>query len=167
MSQQLDNAIGSFTAGEALEAFRRVKLSAATEKTVVYADAGEPHIGVTQDVCASGSTVDVKMANAPGTFKVCASAAITVNAKVYGSADGKIAETVSGSVLFIAREAASANLAVIECFSASHADAGGGGSAALRDFQDSVTNRLVAPTGSDAVGDRILVIATATGVFAG
>ena len=166
MSQQLDNMFGTFTAGEALEAFRRVRLSAATEKTIVYADAGEPHIGVTQDVVASGSQAEIKMANAPGTFKVTASAAITVNAKVYGAADGKVSETVSGSVLFIAREAASANNAVIECFAASHADARGG-AAALRDFQDSVTNRLTAPTGSDTVGDRILVIATASGVFTG
>lgn len=109
---ETNDGIRTFTAGEALEAHRRVKLTAAN--TVSYADAGEAHIGITTDGCASGDLVSVKLKNHPGTVKVTAAGAITVNADVYGAADGKVSTTLSGAVVFIALAAASGDGSVIE-----------------------------------------------------
>jgi len=115
MSQQTENANKPFTAGEALAAFRRVKLSDGT--TVVYADADEPAIGITQAAAASGASVTVRLLNAAGTFKMTAGAAITVNKVVYGLADGKIDDLstgVPGVAVGVALEAATADGDIIE-----------------------------------------------------
>lgn len=115
MSQQTENANKTFTAGEALEAYRRVKLSDGT--TVVYAGADEPAIGITQKAAASGATVTVRLLNAPGTFKMTAGAAIAANKVVYGLASGKIddlATGVPGVAIGVALEAATADGDIIE-----------------------------------------------------
>jgi len=166
--QQMDTGVITLLAGEDLEARRRVKFDGATQDSIVYADAGEPCIGVTQAAADSGDRVAVKLiANSQGTFEVEASGATSINAILYGSDDGKVAETVAGTPEFYSRYAASASGSIVECAAipaaALVAAAGGAG----RDFQNSVSNRLTAPTGTDAVGDRILVISAATGVFAG
>ena len=93
MGSENENGIRSFTAGEALEAFRRVKISSGT---VIYADANEQHIGVTVDVAASGAQVGVKLNSFPGTRKLTAAAAITAGAPVYGAADGKVNDAEAG-----------------------------------------------------------------------
>lgn len=93
----------TFLAGAALEARRRVKISAGTVTVppqVVVAGAGEPHIGVTEYAVGIGEPVAVKLANQPGTFLVqCAvGAAIVSGTRLYGAADGRVAATpVSGA----------------------------------------------------------------------
>lgn len=109
---QYSSGIKAFTSGEALATRRRVKKSAAT---VVYADAGEDFIGVTEHSCASGEIVAVKLKNVSGTFKCIASEALAVNTTLYGADDGKVADTENGSAQFYSLEAATANNDVIEC----------------------------------------------------
>ena len=108
--------IGTFTAGEALEAHRRVKLSSGVEGQVEYADAADDFIGVTETAAALGAQVAVRFKNAPGTVEIEASVAITVNVIIYGAADGKVAiSSTSTAKVGRAFEAASGNGAVIEC----------------------------------------------------
>lgn len=102
----------TFTAGELLVKYRRVKISAAN--TVTYADAGEIAIGVTMQNVASGGKVGVKLFNDGGTFCITAGEAIAAGANVYGAADGKIADTAVGPVIGQVSELASADLDDIE-----------------------------------------------------
>ncbi|MCK5127550.1 MAG: hypothetical protein KAR42_14940 [candidate division Zixibacteria bacterium] len=108
----------SFTAGEALVKYRRVKKSAAN---VVYADAGEDSIGVTMDNAASGASVNVKLFNDGGTFPTTAAGAIATNTAIYGAADGKISDTVSGEKVGTTNEASGADGDVIEIIAATPA----------------------------------------------
>lgn len=95
----------SFEAGEALEAFRRVKYSSGT---VVYADAGEYSIGVTEHIIAIGLQVSVRLANAPGTRMCVAAGTFSQGAELYGADDGKVDDTAIGTVYGTALEAATA-----------------------------------------------------------
>lgn len=90
-----NEGIKTFTAGEALAAARRVKLNSDLE--VVYADATETSIGVTQDAAADGEPIPVALKNYPGTVEIEAAGAITKANKVYGADDGKISETSTGN----------------------------------------------------------------------
>lgn len=104
----------TFVAGEALAAFRRVKLTAAN--TVSYADADESCIGVTIEAAASAASVSVRLMGGQ-TCKVVASAAVTAAAAVYGVADGKVDDAGAGSdsvAIGMAVAAALANGDVIE-----------------------------------------------------
>lgn len=114
MTQQTDNGFKTFTAGEALAAFRRVYISAAD--TVSYADATHNGIGVVQEAAASGDQVTVKLEqNSPGTMKMVAAGAVTALATVYGTADGKIDDGAGqGPAVGIALEAATADADIIE-----------------------------------------------------
>jgi len=109
---QYNSGLKAFTSGEALAARRRVKKSSGT---VVYADAGEEFIGVTEHACASGEVVTVKLHNVSGTFKMTASEAFAVNTVLYGAADGKVADTENGSAQFYSLEAATADADIVEC----------------------------------------------------
>lgn len=98
MSQQNEAGFKTFTAGAALEPWRRVKLDSTADQ-VVYAGAGEAFIGVTQDRAASGSPVSVKLVTAPGTFEICcASSVATSGTAMYGAANGKVDDAVIGSI---------------------------------------------------------------------
>lgn len=110
----------TFKAGEALEANRRVKIESGTTNDppeVVYADAGEAYIGVTEYAVADGDMVAVKLKNADGTFEIeCdIGTAIARGATLYGAADGKVSDTVSGTAQFTSMQAAGANNEHIEC----------------------------------------------------
>lgn len=110
----------TFTAGEALEARRRVKVKAGTTTTppeVEYADAGEAPDGVTCYGVAAGDLVAVKLWNDAGTFEIEAAigTAIAVNTTLYGAADGKVSDTVSGTAQAKALQAAAATGDHIEC----------------------------------------------------
>lgn len=83
----------TFIAGEALVAFRRVKLSAGK---VVYADATDDYIGVTQETGVLDREITVRLKNDVGSFQIEASEAISAFGDCYGADDGKIA--ASGSV---------------------------------------------------------------------
>lgn len=109
----------TFKAGEDLEAKRRVKIESGTTTTppgVVYADAGEDFIGVTEYAVNDGDDVTIKLKSAEGTFEVecLIDSAIAIGASLYGAADGMLSDAVSGSVQATALEAAAADNEHIE-----------------------------------------------------
>jgi hypothetical protein len=106
-----NEGILTFQAGEDLVAHRRVRLEAASSTTppeIVYADAGEQHIGVTTRNVSDGDMVSVKLRNFPGSEEVCAAGTFAYLATLYGAADGKVDDTSSGSAIGVAKEAATA-----------------------------------------------------------
>jgi hypothetical protein len=116
---QYNDGVRTLQAGEALAKHRLVKLDAAA-RDVVYADAadGLSAIGSTEYAVANDEQVAVRLCNAPGTCKLVASAAITVNAKLKAANDGKIAAagtTATETVIGLAIEAATADNDIIEC----------------------------------------------------
>lgn len=107
----MNPGIKTFVAGEALEAHRRVKIKNATTTTppeVVYADAGEDYIGVTEYAVLITENVAVRLNNYPGTFEIeCTiSSAIARGTILYGAADGKVSDASSGTAQGISMEAA-------------------------------------------------------------
>ena len=102
-------------AAEKLESKRRVKVktaaSTASPVKVVYADAGEDFLGVTERSGATGDLLSVKLQSAPGTFEMEAviSSAIAVGTTLYGAADGKVSDASSGSALGEALQSAVAS----------------------------------------------------------
>jgi hypothetical protein len=108
----------TFLANGALVAYRRVKVSAGTVTSppqVEYAGAGDYAVGVTLAAAASGESVPVKLLNDGGTFQVEANGAIVEGADLYGTANGRVDDAGTGTVQFVALEAASGAGAVIEC----------------------------------------------------
>lgn len=106
----MNEGIKTFTAGEALAARRRVKIESGTVTTppeVVYADAGEDFIGVTEYAVADGDQVSVRLNNYPGTFEIecVVDSAIARGTVLYGANDGKISDASSGTAQGIAVEA--------------------------------------------------------------
>ena len=110
MSQQPDSP-KTFVAGEALNAWCRVKISGST---VVYADAGEAAIGVTQMAVASGGNVPVRMNYHGGSHKVLTDTTISAGASFYAADNGEISSSASGSAVGIACEAATTAGDIIE-----------------------------------------------------
>lgn len=107
----------TFKAGVALEANRRVKIESGTVEDppeVVYAGAGEAHIGVTEYAVADGEMVAVRPRNMAGSHLVTADGSFARGASLYGAASGKVGTTVSGSILFDALEAATADGDIVE-----------------------------------------------------
>ena len=106
----------TFTAGEALEAARRVKLSSGSGTQVEYADEADDYIGVTLKKVANEEAVAVALKRAyPGTVEITAAASITAGATIYGADDGKVSEVSSSTDKYgKALEAASGDGAVIE-----------------------------------------------------
>ena len=104
------NGIKTFTAGEDLIAHRRVKVDSAASTAdpaeVIYADAGEDYIGVTEFDADDGELIAVKLCTAPGTFEIecTVDSAIGLGTVLYGAADGKVSDAVSGSAQGIAIE---------------------------------------------------------------
>ena len=117
MAQAKESKIPTFTAGEALEQYRRVKIENGTTTVppeVVYADAGEQAIGYTTQAVADGCLVSVKTINYPGTRIAIASEAFAVDATLYAAADGKVADTASGFAVGKAVQAATADADEVE-----------------------------------------------------
>lgn len=108
--------IGSkaFVAGEDLEAYRRVKLSAGSGSQVEYADAGEDFIGVTAAKAIQNEHVTVDLKTRGRTFKVVAFDAITAGGDFYGADDGKVSAVVSGSIQGKVLEESADDLEVVE-----------------------------------------------------
>ena len=109
-----NEGIKTFKAGEALEAKRRVKVESGTTNDppeVVYADAGEDYIGVTEYAVADGDMVAVKMLNAAGVFEIecIVDSAIGRGTTLYGADDGMVSDTASGSAQGIALEVGADN----------------------------------------------------------
>lgn len=90
-------------AAEKLESKRRVKVdtsaTTASPVKVVYADAGEDFLGITERSAATNDLVAVKLQSAAGTFEIEAviNSAINVGTTLYGAADGKVSDASSGS----------------------------------------------------------------------
>ncbi|MBN2397097.1 MAG: hypothetical protein JXI32_01850 [Deltaproteobacteria bacterium] len=104
-----NEGIKTFTAGEDLEAKRRVKIKSGTTSTppeLVYADAGEDWIGVTRYAVDSGDPIAVKLNNYPGTFEIecVVDSEIARGTVLYGAADGKVSDAASGTAQGIAME---------------------------------------------------------------
>jgi hypothetical protein len=108
--------IGSkaFVAGEDLEAYRRVKLSAGSGSQVEYADAGEDFIGITAAKASQGEHITVDLKTRGRTFKVVALDAITAGGDFYGADDGKVSAVVNGSVQGKVLEESTDDLEVVE-----------------------------------------------------
>jgi len=110
MSQQ-NEGIKTFTAGADLEAYRRVKLSSGN---VVYADAGEASIGITQQKVANGESVAVALKSASRTYKLTAAGAISQGATFYGANAGKIQASAAGSPQGTLLEASTSDGEIVE-----------------------------------------------------
>lgn len=100
----------TFLAGEALAAKRRVKIESGTvtdPPEVVYADAGDDFIGVTEYAVADGEYVAVKLQNQPGIFEIecLVDSAIARGTVLYGANDGRVSDASSGTAQGIAIEA--------------------------------------------------------------
>jgi len=100
-----ENGKITLTAGEDLAARRRVKLSGAT---IIYAEAGEDSIGVTEYAIENGEDGTVRVINDAGTFEVTAAGVISAAGAIYGAADGMVSATPSGPIIGHAIEAATA-----------------------------------------------------------
>ena len=103
----------AFVAGEDLEAYRRVKLSAGSGSQVEYADAGEDFIGITAAKVAQNDFITVNLKTRGRTFKVVAVDAIAAGADFFAANDGKVA-SANGSAIGKALEASTSDGEVIE-----------------------------------------------------
>jgi len=104
------NGVATFTAGEDLEDRRLVKIKSATSESppeVVYADAGDTPIGVTEYAVDSGDPVATRLLNDSGTFLIEAAvgSAIAVTDSLYVANDGKVTEVAVGTAYFQANGA--------------------------------------------------------------
>lgn len=112
MSSIIESQVKAYTAtAVALAPYVRVKKNAGL---VEVAGAGEVAIGVTLANCAASGVVPVRLFNGNGTAFMTASAGITANAAVYGTAAGKIDDAGTGTPIGYAEEAATADGDVIE-----------------------------------------------------
>jgi len=108
--------IKTFTAGEALAAYRRVKLSSGSGTQVEYANQSDSstYIGVTTQAAASGDHVPVHIAKLGGTVRCEAADTFSVGATLYAADDGKVSDTSSGNAIGTALEACTAAGDVVE-----------------------------------------------------
>lgn len=102
----------TFTAGEAIGQFTRVKIKSGSTTyplEVELADKNERSIGYAETAAASGALLAVRLHNMPGNRIAVAAAAISAGAAIYGADDGKVTSTATGAaVLGLALEAATA-----------------------------------------------------------
>jgi len=103
----------TFTAGEALVAYRSVKF---VSGEVFYCGADEAGVGATLEGVASGDPVSVFLFNQGGTVKLAAGETVAQGASCYNLAGGKIGDTNpgTGTIRFVALDAATADGDIIE-----------------------------------------------------
>jgi len=107
----------TFTAGEDLEIYRRVKVESGSTKNppeVIYADAGEQAVGITLEAVDDQDTVSVQLFTKDGTLFGVAADTFSYAATLYAAADGKISDSSNGSAIGIALEAATAAGDIVE-----------------------------------------------------
>jgi len=115
MSQREDSGFKSFSAGEAIPLYSRVKLH--TDGTVLMAGLAEKSIGTLQtDAGVSGQPVSVKLRSAAGTHKVRVKEAVAIAANLYSEAAGEVQDTAETTAFLemTALEAATAEDDVVE-----------------------------------------------------
>jgi hypothetical protein len=107
---ELNEFVITLIAGEALEAYRRVKLHT-TANQVVYADQvdSDGDIGITMEKVAAGAPVAIRLKGPHEKIPGVASEAFAWGATLYAAADGKISDTASGNPIGTALEAATAD----------------------------------------------------------
>lgn len=101
----------TFTAGEDIGAYDRVKISS---RTAYIAGSGEYGIGVAQKAVSSGGFVPVLPYEHGGTMKMEAAGAIEAGDQVYAAAAGRVSQTSNTKRLGTALEAASAAGSILE-----------------------------------------------------
>jgi hypothetical protein len=79
------------------------------------AGATDKAVGVAQHACASGGVLTVKLLNAPGTFILQVSGAVTAGAQLYPTASGCVDDAGTTALTLVALEAATASGDLIEC----------------------------------------------------
>lgn len=103
----------SFTAtAVAIGEGKRVALDSAG--LILVAGAAVGAIGVTTQAIAASGTGTVKLFNAPGTFIVCANAAIARGAQLFPAASGNVDDAGTTAIPLVAYEAATALNDLIE-----------------------------------------------------
>jgi len=107
----------AFTSTEALEAFRRVKLTAASGTAVEYADQTDSSsfIGITMEASVITTSVAVQLKGMQQSFKCTAADSFDVGATLYAADDGKVSDSASGNAIGTALEAATADDDIVEC----------------------------------------------------
>lgn len=108
-----NEGLKDFTAGEDLAKRRLVKQHSTAEQ-VMYADAGDDYIGITEYGVSSGDPVTVRAVNYPGTREVTAADTFSLAAVLYVADDGKVDDVATGRAIGIALEAATAANDIIE-----------------------------------------------------
>lgn len=108
--------IGSkaFTAGEDLEAYRRVKLSAGSGSQVEYADAGEACIGITAAKAKQGEHVTVDLKTRGRTFKMTIADAVPAGGDIYAADEGKVMGAGAGVPIGKSLEESTSDMEIIE-----------------------------------------------------
>lgn len=163
---EVNAGLRTFNAGEAVEAYRRVKLDSSMD--VIYADADDIGIGITEAKAAHDEAVTVKLWSYAGTRKMTCSAGVDIGDTLYATDDGKVEDThtADGPSLGVALQAGSANNAIIEVVM--DTDRGGGIYTAIAssiDVENTVTETAFS-TGSKTIdasklraGDVLHVVA--------
>jgi len=111
MATFTDSNHKSYNASEAIGAYIRVKKDT-TE--VAIAGVADASIGVTVANAAVDELVTVRFKSSTGSAFYKASKAISINAPVYGAADGEVTDAVGGEFIGFAEEAATADGDIIE-----------------------------------------------------
>jgi len=113
-SQQNDTGIRAFVTSEAIVAHTRVKFGSG-DILVEAAEAGEAAVGVAEHAAGSGEVVSVRLTNHPGTVRIVANDTFSVGDSLYGANDGEVSDSSSGTAYYIALEACTTALDVVEC----------------------------------------------------
>lgn len=106
----------TFLATEALEAFRRVKLTSASGTAVEYADQADSssYLGITTHSAAINTQVAVELKGVTKTLKATAADSFAAGAVLYAAADGKVSDSSSGNAIGTALEAATDDGDIVE-----------------------------------------------------
>lgn len=118
MATQTSNSSGykSFQAtAVAIGVGKRVFLDASVPPLMAVAGAAVGAIGVTVENVAASGYGTVKLFNSPGTFIMCANAAITAGAQLFPTAAGNVDDAGTTALPLMALEAATAQNDLIEC----------------------------------------------------
>lgn len=116
----LNEGLRTFTAGVPLAEGERVVITSGTltnppEVSLAPVGATAAHVGyVETPALAAGDLVTIRPRSMAGTKQVVASAAFAAGAVLYGSANGRVSSTASGTAIGVAVEAATAAGDIVE-----------------------------------------------------